>query len=262
MTLPAGDQVPSLGLPLVTDPDLSYHRGIEVRPGPGSAEAEMQDTHHHVLVRILHAGGVITSATAEGLRLPWTTCARGARGVEALAGLPLDVAREGGAWLTDRSLHCVHATDLALLAVRHAGDTQPLRYDAFVRRAMMRRREAWLHTDGDLTLRWDLDGETIAGPEPFTGLTMDRKAFMAWVREHLDDGAAEAAVVLRRAASIARGVGIDLDGADVASDAHPPDGSCLTYAGPLADRARRVRGTSLPPIREPAPGHSPGSGTA
>ncbi len=71
----------------------------------------MQDFCHHVRVVVTHEAGRISSAVAEGIRLPWNTCPLGAAGVGRIAGITVDEALTPRDWPGGRTANCVHATD-------------------------------------------------------------------------------------------------------------------------------------------------------
>jgi hypothetical protein len=226
--------------------DRTYRRRVEVRPAPGVVEAEMEDYCHHFHLRIAHNDGTIERVESAGVRFPWETCAAGAAGARSLVGVTLDDAIDAGTWALDRSAQCVHVVDLSLIAVRHALDTTPTSYEAVVTPGSHRRRRATLTRNGQIVLIWSLDGEDVTGPEPFTGLSLSRSAFFAWIRARLPEPQHEAAVVLRRACYIGVSRGIELDVYANAGDLHAPDESCYTYRTDVALTARRVRGSSWP----------------
>jgi hypothetical protein len=166
----------------------------------------------------------------------------GAAAAASLTGLSLEEASDPRRWALDRSAHCTHVADLALLAVRHA-DAR-LRYDVGVAPAATPVRTATLSRDGALVMRWDLDGRTIVGPAPFDRLSLDRDEFLPWIRANLSPDEIEYAMVLRRAATLAVGNAFDLDAYATAADVHPADDTCHTYRRDVALTARRNRGTS------------------
>jgi len=224
--------------------DRAYRRRVEVWPGPGAVEAEMEDYCHHFRLRISHRDGTVTDVEAEGARVPWETCGAGANGARSMIGTPLAECVAASAWAPDRTTQCVHVIDLALVAVRHALDAFSTRYEVLISPGSHRRREAMLSANEQPLLHWTLDGETVSGPPPFAGLSLARAPFFAWIRANLPEDRHEPAVVLRRACSIGISRGIDLDDYPFAADIHPPDGSCYTYSQDVALSARRMLGSS------------------
>jgi hypothetical protein len=161
-----------------------------------------------------------------------------------MVGLAIDDAADPRTWGADRSLQCTHAADIALLAVRHARDPQPLRFDVRIWPAARTHRVAVVERDGTEAMRWELAGQTVTGPEPWESVSLDRAVFLPWIRRTLDADGIELAMILRRAASISLGNAFDLDSVAVASDVHPPDDTCYTYRDRVAFTARRNVGTT------------------
>jgi hypothetical protein len=223
----------------VTDAD--YHRRIEMASTPTSIDAEMEDHHHHFRVHLDLKNGVIAKVETTAVRAPWTTCATGAAALERMNGLTIAEATDPRTWGDDRSAHCTHAADLALLAVRHATDAT-CRYDATFTPANAHHRTATLTRDGTEVMRWTLDGAAVT--EPFGNLPLDRHAFLPWIRANLDEEGIEHAMILRRAATIAMGNAFDLDAFATAADVHPADNTCHTYRVEIASIARRNKGSS------------------
>lgn len=223
-----------------------YRRRIEIVPGATGATGEMEDHHHHFRVRIIHDGATVGDVEATGVRAPWDTCATGADAIRSMIGLTIGEAGDPRAWGADRSVHCTHVADLALLTVRHALDVQPLRYDVRIWPAARRHRVAVLEHNGSEVMRWELDGPLIAGPSPWDGVALDRSVFLPWIRAGLDAVGVEQAMILRRAATISIGNAYDLDDFAVAADVHAADETCHTYRHEVALTARRVVGASRP----------------
>jgi hypothetical protein len=159
--------------------------------------------------------------------------------VTRLVGLTLEEAGDLRRWAADRSGHCTHMLDLALLAVRHAGDPAPPAYEMWVRPPAGRHRLAWLRRDGIPLLEWRLDGTTITGPPPWSGVDTATGGFFSLLRGSFPADVAEAAIVLRRACQVAAGDVLDLDRVAVAADVAIVDGSCHTLTPGVASRARR-----------------------
>ncbi|MHB8464591.1 MAG: DUF2889 domain-containing protein [Acidimicrobiales bacterium] len=226
------------------DADRSvYRRRIDIDPSPTTIGAEMEDHHHHFRVELDHDGAVVTGARASGIRAPWETCSVGGDAIASMIGLTIDDACNPRSWAADRSLHCTHVADLALLAARHARDA-PLRYAVRIWPAARVHRMATLERDGKEVMRWELDGRTVAGPAPWYGISLERDEFLPWIRSTFDAAGVEAAMILRRAASISIGNGFDLDEYATAADVHPADNTCHTYRSEVALTARRTVGSS------------------
>jgi hypothetical protein len=212
----------------VTDGIPTFRRRIRlVSPRPGVVLGGLEDTAHHIRVRLQFAGGLIESVTGEAVRLPWTTCPGAAAGLASLVGTELTTSLRALRDRYDPSDHCTHFFDLAQLAVGHAarGGT-PVSYDA-VCDPSGGRIDASLRRNGELVLQWTVEDGTITGPAPFAGVGL-REGFLGWCVRNLDDDAAEAAFVLRRAAGISGVAGIRLDDYRTVGSSGLSPGACFT----------------------------------
>ena len=242
---------------------LPYHRRITVRQtGAGHLEAHMQDHCHHIRVQLSHevptsgSAARITRASAEGIRLPWNACPLGVAGIGRLSGLTVDEALDTRNWPGGRTGNCVHAADLALVALAHVGETDSFRYTITVAPALGRVRRARIHRGGELLLEWTLDGAVLGAPGRWAGRTLRRVDFLSWAAD-LDPATREAATQLRRACHIAPSRDIDLDTMSVAADSIRPDASCHTLQTGVIETARRVMGSSRAELTD-ADGPPPG----
>jgi len=223
---------------------LPYHRRFTVRPEPGRIEAHMQDFCHHVRVVVTHEAGRIVEAFSEGIRLPWNTCPLGAAGVGRIAGLTVDEARNPANWPGGRTANCVHATDVALVALNHAFEREPFTYAISVSPASGRIRSVRLERNDVLAVEWTVKDSRLTAPEELAGRSLNRPDFDDWSGQ-LPPQEREWATVLRRACHIAPSRDIDLDACEVAVQSiGAPDSSCLTLQPGVAETARRVRGSS------------------
>jgi hypothetical protein len=195
-------------------------------------------------VTIERDGDRITKTSTEAVRSPWTTCGDGATAIAAMVGLTVDEACDPRTWGADRSRHCTHVGDLTLIAIRHARDREPLRYQVRIWPAARTHRTASLERNGTEVMRWDIEGTVVAGPPPWDGVPLERGAFLPWIRATFDAAGEEQAMILRRASSIAIGNAFDLDAYPLASDVHPADNTCHTYRPEIAFTARRRVGSS------------------
>src|SRR3546814_6039710 len=91
----------------------------------------MEDHAHGMRCLIEHDGRVITSVSAEFLRIPMSTCSGAREPLNEIIGTP--VGSQFGAFYRDgrARLNCTHMFDLAWLAVAHAARGDIIReYDA------------------------------------------------------------------------------------------------------------------------------------
>ena len=169
-----------------------FWRRIILHPGSGWIGAALEDDMHCFLVRLDHAQGRISRASARALRHPWTGCAGAPDHLEQrLTGEKLaEVAGH------DARLECTHLFDLAILCAAHAADTHETRFDMFVADRVDGRTTATLERDGTQRLHWRLRETEITGPAPFAG--RDIKRVSQWKHDFPPD-IAEQASLLRRA---------------------------------------------------------------
>ncbi len=202
----------------------------------------MQDHVHHMKVVLTHAGGVVVSAVAEGIRLPWDMCPIGLAGVGRIAGMPVAQALEGIGWPGGRTANCVHMVDLTRMALGHVDETEPFTYSITVTPALAEVREARIERDGRRLLEWTLNGQRLQGKAPFDGHTLAPADFVGW-RQELDPALREPASLLRRACHIAPSRDINLDRMRVAAESIKPDSSCYTLQPAVIQTAVRLHGT-------------------
>jgi Protein of unknown function (DUF2889) len=229
----------------------TYRRTITVTVAAAAAQptrvrAELSDTHHRMSIDVEHERGVIRAVAPQGQRLPWSTCAVGLRGAQRLVGLTLEEASRLRVWAADRSGHCTHMLDLALLAVGHAYGPAESRYELGVSPPAGRLRRAWIRLDGRPVLDWRLDGSAITGPDPWTGLDLDARPLPPRLGADIPPGVREAAFMLRRACHIGQGDAVDLDTYRVAAQIGVLEGTCHTLQPVVAQHAHRMRGSSRP----------------
>jgi hypothetical protein len=223
-----------------------YRRRIEVRPSPGVVDAELEDNFHHFALRMGLDGTRIVSVDPTGVRPPWETCVSGASGVRLLHGMDLATASDTRSWRSDPSIHCTHMADLTVIAVAHALDRQPLRYDMLVRPPDAEVRDAWLFVNGVETVEVHLDGAIATGPAVLgAGVDISSATFGAWARANLEPQWIEPYMAFRRALHIGRGAMFDFDSVSVAGDLHHSDSSCFTYRPGVGEHAKRNRGRSI-----------------
>jgi hypothetical protein len=136
--------------------------------------------------------------------------------------------------------YCTHMYELAGLAMAAAArGVTSRRYDAFVPYGARSLEPATLHRDGALLYAWTSDGETILGPDPFTGLKV-KAGFSTWADANLDPDGAEAALVLRRAIFLRSGRTANLD----AQKSSHGGAVCYTTQPSRAPTAYRVVGST------------------
>jgi DUF2889 family protein len=217
-----------------------FRRSIHlVRAHEDVVVGALEDTAHHVRVTLTTGEGRVVRVEGEGVRLPWTTCPGAVPGLASLVGSEVTTAIRPLRDRYDPAAHCTHLFDLAHLAIAHAARRADERLYEIVIEDRLDPAPAYLFRDGCKVLEWKVsDGEVVA-PAPFAGLGL-AGGFLSWCAQ-LDEEAAEAAFVLRRAAVMARVAHIDFDGWATAADTGLRAGVCFTaQPGRLAVATRNV----------------------
>jgi hypothetical protein len=212
----------------------------------------MEDYYHHFAITVAHAT-VIDSIEVTPVRTPWATCVGGIAGAQRLVGLTIAEACDQKRWGHDPSEQCTHVADLCAIAVRHALDGEPLRYEVLVRPPATLDRTAWLFRNGQQRVEWRFEGDRVRTPGPLDAMAPESRDFLMTAREHLDARGLEEVMVLRRACRIAFGCGLDLDDFPTAGDVYGPDGSCHTYRPDIAPIGLRNIGSGNPGVTGPFP---------
>ena len=210
--------------------------------------AEVEDNPHHFRLVLGHDGRTLESIDSESPRHPWTSCPAAGEPLRRLVGMPLSARSTAVGAVADARSQCTHLFDLAGLAIAHAyahvqGGRERRDYACRVSQdAEEGHTVAALRRDGEPFLAWQVDGEVILGPAPYTGVHLHAR-FMRWAESNLDPETAEAALVLRRACFVAPSRFFDLDVVERASDLGNMFGRCHTFSEAFASTALRVRGS-------------------
>lgn len=208
-----------------------FHRRIRITPTPGRVTAAVEDDFHCMAVTLAHDGATVAQVDAAMDRWPWSTCSGAA-----------DMVRQTftGAHLTEmtargqKTANCTHLYDLALFAAAHAGETQPITYDALVSDPIDDRVSAELCRNGEVLHRWELLNGAFVAPADLTGKTLFE--IREWVAS-LPADLQEAARILQWASLIARGRTIPIEAQSDASRMPP---NCYSFQPERARRASRV----------------------
>jgi hypothetical protein len=116
-------------------------------------------------------------------------------------------------------------------------------YEILVTPSARPQRVATLHRNDELVLTWSLDRDRITSPG-YPDLGMSTLTFIAWVRENLDEATQEAAIVLRRACTIAPSRALDMDSYGHSTDLREPDNTCYSHRTTVAWQAVRIKGST------------------
>ena len=221
----------------------SMNRIIRLAAREGEARAVIEDDFHRFRVMVRHDGHTVTGARSFTFRSPYTLCAAADGRLDELIGQPVTSALPVLTRDIDARQQCTHQFDLACLAIAMAARGPGSRtYHARVDDSEDNRYRARLDRDGVEVLAWDMDGETIAGPEPFAARSI-HGGFTAFVAQTLSGDEAEAALILRRAVFISAARGVD-----EWTDSLPhalKTGGCWVQQPERYQKALRNKGTTL-----------------
>lgn len=209
-----------------------FRRRFRVEPEPGCVRTAVEDDYHCMAVTVHHAGGVAHQVNAEMIRAPWTTCPGAVDALQqAFAGVPL----ADFAWHGDKTTHCTHLYDLAVLGAAHAFDDRPVVYDILVSDpGDDGARHAEIRRDGEALLAWSEAGFHIRAPEDIAGTRLDKLG--RWI-DAQEPSLREPARLLRWGNMIAHGRTRPMEQQSDASRMPP---TCFTFQPDRARRARRV----------------------
>lgn len=240
----------------------ALHRKIDIKAEEGRVVAWLEDDFHHFGVIITHDGSAVTDVQAEAKRFPISSCPGARVMLRDIIGMPLEKRSTDIGKYTNMRMQCTHMYDIAGLAVALAanGGTHR-RYHAVVpdvdgahdikRLETKGKRTVQLFCDDELVVTWDLDSQTITGPEPYAGVSL-AKGFRAW-SETLGIEEAEWVSVLRRAVFISGGRLMDVDagGSSGAKKGHHLTGGCYSHQPNIAANARKIIGSTLDHTEHP-----------
>jgi len=191
----------------------------------GEVRAVVEDDYHHFRVGLTHDRQRVTGTYSEALRRPYDLCLQAGERLDELVGVQLSPDPTFALRQIDARHQCTHQFDIATLALAAAArGIRTRRYEAAVPDAEEGRTVASLARDGVPVLQWALQGQVIAGPDPYVGRNLG-KGFTAWVASSLAPDEAEAALVLRRAVFISGGRNIP----QAVIEALPARGACWVH---------------------------------
>jgi hypothetical protein len=211
------------------------------RAGTGDARAVLEDDFHHFRIRVQYREGRVSGVNGWALRSPYSACGDAASQLNALVGMALAPVAHSVIRSTDAHIQCTHMLDLAGLCIAAAArGMAACLYEIDVPRRNGECTLATLYRDGIAILRWNIDGDRIIGPAPYSGIGI-REGMARWALATLSAEEAEAALVLRRCVVISRGRERDLD---LQIHAYPT-GNCYAQQPGRALQATRIIGSTL-----------------
>ncbi len=223
-----------------------YRREMSVKTRPGVAVGEMIDDFHHFRASIYHDGKTVQKVLAEALRPPWSTCVQTVETIKALEGMPLNPSLRAAGRHTPIKAQCTHMFDAAALAIarlgRNLGDV--IYSIAIPDRDKNKQTSVEVKRDGELLFHWQLDDNTIAGPDPYAGQLIIGGGLAGWAEKTLDVDLLEATLLTQRACLISQGRAVDLDSYVHAEEVHGgATGACHTFTQGTVEQAVRIVGS-------------------
>jgi len=212
-----------------------FRRRLLAIAGQGTATAEVEDDHHHMIVALRHDDGHVTGIEGQMIRRPYDMCAGATLLLDQLIGLPVAVRPplpEGFA----AKEHCTHLLDVALLALSQAARGGERRYEFQVPEWSDGRTTPRVIRDGREVFRCNLLDDAFLAPAAFIGQTT--RAMLPWAERTLDDDMVEIVRLLRRVLMVARGRQLNPDPAHMSAQvATQKLGACFTLHPDRLSRA-------------------------
>lgn len=222
-----------------------FRRRIRLIGEPGRVTGELEDNCHGFRCTVFHDGRAVTDVQAEGLRIPYNTCAGAAEPIKALIGIELDRDPKIINETVDPRANCTHIYDLAVLAIAHAsrGATTRL-YDVRVDDERDGAAEAVVRCNGKVAHCWQIAQWQVLEPTELRGRPLF-KGFAAWANETFAGDEREAAFVLHKGVfvSASRRYDIDRFAGQPAIENPQMRGVCYTYSTGVVESAVRLADT-------------------
>jgi len=174
-------------------PPGTYYRRLVAIVETGRVRAGFEDENHRMELVLSHDGERVTDIHCHQPYLPWNECPGAALKIRDLIGTPLQ--RMHVSTGHDAKHHCTHLFDLARVTIARAAVGKSAQYDVEVPDRVEGRTRSTARIDGVPVLRWDVDGQTVVGPAPFTGHNL--LGAPKWPAG-VDADTLEAALVMRR----------------------------------------------------------------
>ena len=222
-----------------------FRRLIRIVGSDGMVRADVEDDQHRFGVAIRHDGRQVTAIEGFPIRTPWTACVDAASVLDRLVGMKLSPHPLAAYRHLNGKLQCTHMLDMASFAIAHAArGTSRREYDAKVEIVTRTApREPILRRDGEIILRWTIEGTMIRAPDNVAGQSL--RTLLDWAETAFpepDDF--EAILVMRRAILISGARTVDLDRIETAAFLAPFKGACYAFQPGTAEHALRVRGNT------------------
>lgn len=224
-----------------------YRRRIRLTRQDNLVHGELEDDCHGFKVTLQHDGNAVTAITGDALRVPLTSCPGALAPLQALVGVAVDGTLPAIVARAKPRDNCTHWYDLALLALTHATQREPVRvYDVEVEDqpadAPSARAEVFMN--GRSVHRWLIDRTTLVEPQKYAGKPV-LSGFAAWAYFAFDGEAREAAFVLSKGIFVAFSRLYDMSGISGQSALKHTNmlGACYSYSPGVVETSFRNHDT-------------------
>ena len=221
----------------------AFRRRVRLKGSPGRVLAMVDDNHHAMWVRLSHGGGVVTAITGGMTRAPMDTCPGAIAILQELVGTPVttplsDLLADGRP-----RRNCTHLYDIALLALRFAGEGGEQRiFDMVMPDTLDGRQQLTLSVDGEMIHDWVAVDGILVSPAQVAGQAI-MKGFVRWAFARFDGVALDGALMIQKGVIVGKGRPYLVDrivGRSV-SDAVDMLGACYSYTEPRFSSGREHR---------------------
>lgn len=234
-------------------PNPAYGRGVARRriglvDHEGVLTCSLFDNFHEMTVELRHDGAQVLAASGRMDRFPKTTCPGAVAKLEQFVGARIVEGGSGARRMVDRTQHCTHLLDMAVLglAMLERGERARLFDIAVTDRDAQRCQQVEVMVDGELRLSLLLRDEVVEQPADCAGVGLFG-GFGRWAAQRFSGLELDLWIMAQMTVMIAQGRAFLTDGADplpVSRGLHRK-GACFTFSEPQFSQAWDTIGTVL-----------------
>lgn len=223
-------------------------RRVHLHDADGVVTASLFDNYHDMKIRLHHDGERVLSFDGGMNRYPKTTCPGALAQLSVLTGALLVEGGEGLRRRADRSQHCTHLLDLAMLGLSmlSRGEQERLFEIAVTDRDAQGRQSIEVTVDGTPHLALILQNEVVQEPREWQGCALFG-GFRRWASERFDGLDLDAWTLVQMTVLIAQARPYITDGPEQlpTSVGQHRRGACFTFSEPQLSVGRDIVGTVL-----------------
>jgi hypothetical protein len=243
-------------------PNPDYGRGcarrrIVLEDQDGTLTCRLFDDFHEMVLELRHDGETILSVEGRMDRFPKTTCPGAVGSLSQVVGATISAGSSGLRRMVERTQHCTHLLDLALLgiAMLERGETRRVFEISVTDRDAERCQKVAVTVDGQPGLSLLLRDEVVEQPDACAGVSLFG-GFGRWAAERFSGLERDLWTMAQMTVMIAQGRAFLTDGAEplpVSKGLHRK-GACYTFSEPQFSQAWDNIGTvrnlsdGLPPL--------------